>query len=122
MLAFSCFGTPEQSRHDAVARVETRHQIRYSHPNLDWRAVPVTGDMHQAELSFNHHIITSTLRIWPCLAVSSDGSVDEGGVDLMYRLKVKAIFLEGARDVILNENVTLGCQFLENFDSCGILE
>jgi len=114
-------GAGKQCRHDAVACVQARRQIGHRHANLDRRAVPAARDMHQTKLGLHHDIVTRPLGVGPRLAVPCDGRVDQGRVDLVDGLEVEPVLLECTGDVVLNQNVALGGQFMEDVDSCGIL-
>lgn len=96
----------EQRRHDAVARVQPRREVRDGDAHLDRRAVAAAGDVHEAELGLDHDVVAGALGVRARLAVAGDGGVDEGRVDLVDGVEVEAILLETAREIVLDENVT----------------
>lgn len=122
MLAFARLLTAKESSHDRVAGVQAGGQISDSDTNLDWGTITGAGDMHQAEFRLHHHVIACSLRVRPALAISGDGGIDEGRVDLVDSFEVQTVLFQRSRDVILNKDVALGRQLVENFDTGRVLE
>jgi hypothetical protein len=78
--------------------------------------------VHEAKLRFDHNIVPSSVRVWARLAVSRDGSVDETGVDLAEGLIVHGVLLQSSRKVVFHEDITLGCQLVQNLNTLFMLE
>lgn len=96
----------KQSGHDAVARVQTRRQIRHSHAHFHRRSISGAGDVHQSKFRLDHDIVPSPLRVRTSLSISGDGSVDEPWVNLVDCIEIQLVLLQSPRDIILNKNVT----------------
>lgn len=122
MLPFARLLTAKKSRHDGVARVQTRSQICDSDTNLDRGAITRAGNVHQAKFRLHHHVIARSLRVRTALAVSSNGSIDQGRVDLVDSIEVQTVLLQRSRDVILDKDVALGRQLVENVNTGRVLE
>lgn len=112
----------KQSRHDAVTRVQSGRQIRHGHSDLDRWPISRAGNMHQAKLGLDHHVISCPLGVGSCLAIARDGGVDQGGVDAVYRVKVQTVLLESSWYVVLDEYITLGSELVQDLYTRRVLE
>jgi hypothetical protein len=62
------------------------------------------------------------MGVWSCLAITGDGSVNKPRVDLVDRVEVHAIFLQGPWDVVLDQDIAFCRQLMENLDPGRVLE
>lgn len=122
MLPFARFLTAKKSSHDGVARVQTRSQICDSDTDLYRGAITRAGNVHQAKFRLHHHVIACSLRVRTALAVSGDGGIDQGWVNLVDSIEVQTVLLQRSRDVVLDKDVALGRQLVKNVDAGRVLE
>lgn len=122
MLALSRLRPGQQRRHDRIRRIQPRRQIRHSHPNLHRWAVPRAGDVHQAHLGLDHDVVAGAFPVRARLAVAGDAGVDEAWIDFAQGVVVHVVFLEGAGDVVFDEDVAVFDEFVEDGDAGGVGE
>ncbi len=122
VLAPPCPGPGKQCRHNAVTRVQARRQIRHGNTHLDRRTVPRAGNMHEPELGLDHDVVPGAVGVGPRLTVPGDGRVDQSRVDAAEGFVVHAILLQGAREVVLHEDVALQRELLQNAHALLVLE
>jgi len=114
---------PTQERgHNAIACVEPSGKIRDRDADFHWRTVAAARDVHQTELGLNHNVVARSLCVGTSLAVARDGGVDDTRVDLVNTLKVEAVFLQRAREVVFDEDVALRCQFVQDVNAGFMLK
>lgn len=80
-------------------------------PDID-RSILVAVD-----LRFNHNIVAGTVAVGARLAVACDAGVDKFRVYLRDAFIVHAIFLQGTRQVVFNQNITVFGQAVQDFDT-----
>lgn len=95
----------QQRRHDAVAGVQPRRQIRDRHAHLHGRSVPRARDVHQTHFGLHHDVVARAVPIWPRLAVARDAGVDEARVEGADAGVVEGVFGEGGGEVVFDEDV-----------------
>jgi hypothetical protein len=58
--------------------------------------------MHQTHFGFDHDVVASPVAVRTCLAIASDASIDQLGVDLSQGFIVHAIFLKATGEIVLD--------------------
>lgn len=112
----------EQRRHDAVAGVQARRQVRDGDADLDGRPVPRARNVHQAELGLNHNVIAGPVGVGTRLSVPRDAGIDERRIDLGGRGVVQFVLFERAGEVVLDQDVALCHELVQDLHASWVLE
>lgn len=112
----------QQRRQDAVARVQARRQVGHGDTYFDGCLVALAGNVHETKFGLDHDVVARAAGVGSCLAVACDGGIDEFGVEFVDRLIVHAVLGEGSREIVFDEDVALGGEFVEDLDAGGVLE
>lgn len=71
---------------------------------------------------FDHNIVSGSRAVGPFLAIASDAGIDDVRVDSGNTVVVHVVLLQGAREVVLHEDVAFFDELVENVYPRGSLE
>ena len=69
----------DEAGHDGVRGVEAGGQVGDGDADFDGGAVAFAGDVHEAELGFDHDVVAGAEAVGARLAVAGYGGVDYAG-------------------------------------------
>ena len=122
MLATARARPRQQRRHDGIAGIQARRQVRDGDADFDRLAAPATRDVHEAHLRLDHDVVAGLRAVGPRLAVARDAGVDEGRVQRREGGVVEAVFGERVGEVVFDEDVALLGEGVQDGDAGGVLE
>lgn len=97
MLPLARLRPRQQGRHDRIACIQPRRQIRHGDSHLHRRTIPRARQVHQAKLRLDHDVEAGAITVRARLAVTRDAGVNQARVEPLHRRVVEVVFLEGVR-------------------------
>ena len=82
--------------------------------NFDWICIFKTSQIHHSAHCLRHDIIAGSVCQWPILSKSGTGCIDNGWIDLLYRLIINPQLLCNPATIILNKNICILYQIIKS--------